>query len=67
MNIFFNNTEIELPGAAVSVGELLKSRGVPAAGIAVAINDKVVRKSEWETTLLSQGDRVIVITAVCGG
>ncbi len=67
MNIFYNQTELRLPSDRVSVGELLKSRGVPAAGVAVAVNDRVVRKSAWEETFLAEGDKVVVITAVCGG
>lgn len=67
MNIFFNQTEMELPGGVATVAELLEWRGVPAAGVAVAVNDRVVRKVAWDETRLSDGDRVTVITAVCGG
>lgn len=67
MNIFFNNVEIELPGGVATVAGLLESRGVAAAGIAVAVNDRVIRKAAWGETLLAEGDKVIVITAVCGG
>ena len=67
MNIFFNNTEIELPGDVATVAELLRSRGIAATGIAVAVNDRVARKAAWEETPLTEGDRVMVITAVCGG
>ena len=36
-------------------------------GIAVALNDAVVRRSEWNTTQISNGDRIEVITAMQGG
>ena len=36
-------------------------------GIAVAVNDEVVAKREWETVAISEGDRVEVITARQGG
>ncbi len=37
------------------------------SGIAVAVNGEVVRRSEWETTVLANGDQVEVLTAVQGG
>ncbi|MGE3801289.1 MAG: sulfur carrier protein ThiS [Candidatus Kapaibacterium sp.] len=36
-------------------------------GIAVAVNDTVVRRSDWEKTELADGDHVEVITAMQGG
>lgn len=36
-------------------------------GIAVAVNDEVVRKGEWNSRELGEGDRVEVITARQGG
>lgn len=41
-------------------------REIPG-GIAVAVNDEVVRRSAWADTALSAGDRVDVLTAVQGG
>ncbi len=36
-------------------------------GIAVAVNDEVVRRTAWAHTELAAGDRVDVLTAVQGG
>ena len=36
-------------------------------GIAVAVNDEVVRRTAWTDTALVAGDRVDVLTAVQGG
>lgn len=36
-------------------------------GIAVAVNDEVVRRAAWADTALAAGDRVDVLTAVQGG
>lgn len=51
----------ELAGAGASAGVGF------AAGIAVAVNDSVVHRGTWPTTVLRDGDRVEVITAVQGG
>jgi sulfur carrier protein len=36
-------------------------------GVAVAVGDHVVRRSDWSTTALADGARVEVVTAVQGG
>jgi sulfur carrier protein len=67
MRIVLNGDAIESPAATVRA--LLESRSIdPAAqGVAVAINDRVVRRSEWASTTLSDGDRVEIIAAMQGG
>lgn len=66
MKILFNQTELE-PDGPLSLAALLCARAVPSRGVAVAVNGKVVVKSAWNDTMLTDGDSVIVITAVCGG
>lgn len=51
----------------ISVEEFLASLGLGSGGIAVACNDRVVRKSEYPRHRLAQGDRVEIIKAVAGG
>ena len=49
---------------------LLEEFGVEAAsarGVAVAVNESVVRKRDWEEVRLTDGDRVEVVTAKQGG
>jgi sulfur carrier protein len=36
-------------------------------GIAVALNNEVVRHGAWTTTELNDGDRIDIVTAVQGG
>ncbi|MFT7588360.1 MAG: sulfur carrier protein [Limisphaerales bacterium] len=36
-------------------------------GIAVAVNDSVIPRGNWESTLLSKEDRVTIIKATAGG
>ncbi|MFF0449551.1 sulfur carrier protein ThiS [Streptomyces sp. NPDC004609] len=37
------------------------------SGVAAAVNEAVVPRSQWPGTLLGDGDRVEVLTAVQGG
>ncbi|MFD6952185.1 thiamine biosynthesis protein ThiS [Nocardiopsis sp. TSRI0078] len=41
--------------------------GEVPGGIAVAVNDEVVRRAAWSDSPLGAGDRVDVLTAVQGG
>lgn len=56
----------ELP-EEMTVGMLLELLGSARTGIAVAHNDRVVRRNEYETQRLQDGDRVEIIEAVAGG
>lgn len=42
-------------------------RNPDVSGIAVALNDTVVRRAEWRETHVQDGDRVEIITASQGG
>ena len=56
----------DLPdGTTVSV--LLESLGAVRNGIAVARNDRVVRRADFETHALADGDTIEIIKAVAGG
>jgi sulfur carrier protein len=36
-------------------------------GYAIALNGALIRKDKWQTTMLSDGDRVEIVRAVQGG
>jgi sulfur carrier protein len=38
-----------------------------AAGVAVALNDEIVRRTAWTTTTVRDADRLEILTAVQGG
>ena len=53
-----------------SVNDLLASIAIDpdeAQGIAVAVNEIIVRRNDWYSMILSTGDRVEVVTAQQGG
>lgn len=66
MEVFINHSPVETD-AATTLAELLMQEGIAAYGIAVAIANKVVPRSEWPTTRLQAGTKITVIRAVCGG
>ena len=67
MEINLNNQVKELQ-PNISVKELLNEFcGDKQRGVAIAINETVVRRADWETTVLSEKDKVIIIRATQGG
>jgi len=56
----------ELPGGT-TVAALLELLGVNQTGVAVARNERVVRRGEFDSHPLAEGDRIEIIKAVAGG
>ena len=53
--------------AADTVAQLLEEKGIDADGTAVALSEQVVPRSQWESTQLTEGAAVEILTAVQGG
>lgn len=67
MTIFIND-EKKVIDSGVSLSELLiQIELAEKKGLAIALNESVVPKSKWETTLLSENDKVLIISATRGG
>ena len=65
MKISVNNKEVET--GANYLLQLSQQLELPQAGIAVAVNNHMVPRSEWEHFVLYENDELIIIKAVCGG
>lgn len=66
MRISVNNKETEItPGT--SVRDLATSLRLPDKGIAIAVNNRMVPRTAWETTGLQENDNLVIIKAACGG
>jgi thiamine biosynthesis protein ThiS len=57
-------TEVE---TGSSIRRLLDDLGLADRRVAVAVNRDVVRRSDYEGTLIGEGDRVEILEAVGGG
>ncbi len=67
MYIYLNEKKIELDDN-ISVSGLLEKQNITnTAGMAIALNGKVVRKANWDATILSDGDKILIISAGQGG
>ncbi len=65
MEITVNNKALTIE--ARTLGELAAELSLPEKGVAVAIANKMVPRTEWATTALNEGEAVIIIKAACGG
>lgn len=58
---------VEHPAAFDSVAALMNEMAIETRGVAVAINGEVVRRGEWISTSIQDGDVVEIVNAVAGG
>ncbi|MDI2126145.1 sulfur carrier protein ThiS [Yinghuangia seranimata] len=61
------NGEPRTLAVGTTVAALVATMTSALKGVAVAVNEDVVPRSAWPTTVLADGDRVEVLTAVQGG
>ncbi len=51
----------------ISIEKLLNEIKIDANGIAIAVNQEIIPKSDWQNILLKNNDDVLIITATQGG
>lgn len=66
MTIIVNENETEVPEGSV-ISDLIRSLGLNPERLAVELNRKIIRRSGWDSTSISEGDRVEVVHFVGGG
>ncbi|HET9647187.1 MAG TPA: sulfur carrier protein ThiS [Microlunatus sp.] len=66
MNVYVNGQPREVAGSA-TVAEVIGATGESSRGIAVAVDGTVVPRARHATTLLHDGARIEIVTAVQGG
>ena len=65
MRVFVNGElrEVEIS----TLAELITELDLPVARIAVELNREVVRRSDWDSTMLKDEDRIEIVHFVGGG
>ena len=66
MKIYINQKEIEVQDS-ISVKELLDMQQISIEGTAIAIDNKLVPKNEWNNRILTEGNKITIIRATFGG
>ncbi|MDE0772081.1 MAG: sulfur carrier protein ThiS [Salibacteraceae bacterium] len=67
MEVIVNNSATQVHNES-SLSELISTLNlIEQKGIAIALNNKVVTKTKWESTTLSEKDKITIIKATQGG
>ena len=66
MKVLVNNKEQE-DTSDTSVSTLAQSLQLPEKGIAIAVNNRMVSRTEWDGFVLKENDNIVIIKAACGG
>lgn len=65
MQVFVNNKEVDTQATTLST--LIEQLGMPAQGVAAAVDNKMVPCTQWADFPLAAGAKVTIIKAACGG
>ena len=49
------------------IDEFIEKKGIDSSNIAVALNETLVKKSEWNKTKISENDRIEIVVPFAGG
>lgn len=66
MKISVNNKETEMANGS-TLADLAAQLELPAQGVAIAVNNKMVPRTQWNDTILNENDSLVIIKAACGG
>ena len=66
MKIYVNDQQIDL-GNGSNLADIFQSMEIPKTGVALAVNNQVITSTEWQQFRLSDGDKILLITASAGG
>jgi sulfur carrier protein len=67
MDVFINDQKHSV-NEQTTVAEMMKYMEVKSnKGLAVAVNETIVPRDDWQTTNLKDGDKVLMIRATSGG
>ena len=66
MNITENDERYSLD-MPVTISQLLIELKQPSMGVALAINDIIIPRENWNTQMINEGDTILLFQAIAGG
>ena len=66
LTILINGTRTDIAEGS-GIGDLIKALGLEADRVAVELNQRIVRRVDWGSTTISEGDKVEIVHFVGGG
>ena len=65
MDININNKKTSV--TSTNLQELVQEMNLPEKGVAIAISNQMIPRTEWANTPIAEGADVVIIKAACGG
>ena len=66
MKVQVNNKEVELT-TGNTISALAAQLDLPPQGVAIALNNRMIPRSQWEEQDIQHGESRVIINAECGG
>lgn len=66
MKLTVNSKDTEAKDGC-TLAELATRLALPEKGVAIAVNNKMIPRTEWAERVLQPNDSLVVIKAACGG
>lgn len=68
MKVIMNDTPIDLNGSITTLEQVVMHSGInDLKGLAVAVNDTVIPRTNWNNFTLKENDTITIIRATQGG
>lgn len=67
MNIILNNNSESFEKSEMSIAEILKVKNFIFKMLVIKVNDRIIKKHEYDTTIVKEGDNVVILHLVSGG
>jgi thiazole synthase len=67
MQVTVNRESVEVEESKPTIRTLLAGKEMPDKSVVVAVNGDVVRREEWDSCRIEEGDEVEIVHAVAGG
>jgi len=67
LTVYVNDEPRQVSCAATLLTVMQELKLADSKGVAVALNAAVLPKSQWQTQVLGQSDRILIIRATQGG
>lgn len=66
MLVKINGVETQVDDSS-TVADIAQLNDASKTGSAIAVNDKLVRRQQWQSTKVNEGDNIVIIKAAYGG
>jgi sulfur carrier protein len=66
VEVLLNSKSISID-VSYTLSMVIESFAIESQTMAVAVNEAVIPRSEWQTTTLIQGDKIDMFQAIAGG